>query len=125
MGVSYQKIEVKNTSEVIHPGHPAVIDTALLADKTKEFKAGTVMKMNAAGEALVPAAPADNPVAVLAQDSDGKNAEVLVCWHGTVVFGRLIDASGAEPKEAALALANKLRAVGIYPLQLFTNAKKG
>jgi len=123
--VVYDKVELKNTSEVIHPGHPAVIDTALLADKTKEFKAGTILKLNAAGEALIPAAPADNPVAVLAQDSDGKNAEVLVCWHGTVVFGRLLDASGAEPIAATLAFANKLRAVGIYPLQLFTNAKKG
>jgi len=125
MGVSYEKIELKNTSEVIHPGHPAVIDTALLADKTKEFKAGTILKLNAAGEALIPAAPADNPVAVLAQDSDGRNAEILVCWHGTVVFGRLIDASGAAPAAATLAFANKLRAAGIYPLQLFTNAKKG
>ena len=123
--VVYDKVELKNTSEVIHPGHPAVIDTALLADKTKEFKAGTILKLNAAGEALIPAAPADNPVAVLAQDSDGKNAEVLVCWHGTVVFGRLVDASGAEPTAATLAFANKLRSVGIYPLQLFTNAKKG
>ena len=123
--VVYEKVELKNTSEVIHPGHPAVIDTALLADKTKKFKAGTILKLNAAGEALIPAAPADNPVAVLAQDSGGKNAEVLVCWHGTVVFGRLIDASGAEPAAATLAFANKLRAVGIYPLQLFTNAKKG
>jgi len=124
--VSYEKIDLKNTSEVIHPGHPAVIDTALLADKTKEFKAGTILKLNAAGEALIPAAPADTPVAVLAQNSDGKNAEVLVCWHGTVVFGRLLDASGAgEPVAATLAFANKLRAAGIYPLQLFTNAKKG
>jgi len=123
--VAYEKIDVKNKNEVIHPGHPAVIDTALLADKTKEFKAGTIMKLNAAGEALVPAAPADTPAAVLAEDSDGKNAEVLVCWHGTVVFGRLIDASGAEPVAATKAFANKLRATGIYPLQLFTNAKKG
>ena len=123
--VVYDKVEFKNTSEVIHPGHPAVIDTALLADKTKEFKAGTILKLNAAGEALIPAAPADNPVAVLAQDSDGKNAEVLVCWHGTVVFGRLVDSSGAEPAAASKALAGKLRMVGIYPIQLFTSAKKG
>jgi len=123
--VAYEKVDVKNTSEVIHPGHPAVIDTALLADKTKTFKAGTILKLNAAGEALIPAAPADTPVAVLAQDSDGKNAEVLVCWHGTVVFSRLVDASGAAPVAATLAFANKLRAAGIYPLQLFANAKKG
>jgi len=126
MGVSYEKVDLKNTREVIHPGHPAVVDTALLADKTKEFKAGTILKLNAAGEALVPAAPADNPVAVLTQDSDGKNAEVLVCWHGTVVFSRLLDASGGgEPVAATLAFANKLRAAGIYPLQLFANARKG
>ena len=123
--VTYAEVPLKNKREVVHPGHPAVIDTALLADKTKKFKAGTVLKLNAAGEALVPAASADTPVAVLTQDSDGENAEVLVCWHGTVVFGRLIDASGAEPAAASLAMANKLRDVGIYPLQLFTYAKKG
>jgi len=128
MGVSYEKIDLKNTREVIHPGHPAVIDTALLADKTKLYKAGTIMTLDDEGEGLVPADPedADIPVAVLAQDSDGKNAEVLVCWHGTVVFSRLLDASGSgEPVAATLAFANKLRAAGIYPLQLFANAKKG
>ena len=123
--IAYQDVPVQNHPEVIHPGHPAVVDTALLADKTAKFKAGTVLKYNAAGTGLEPAAAADQPIAVLAQDSDGKNAEVLVCWHGTVVFGRLIDASGLEATAATNALAGKLRMVGIYPIQLFTNAKKG
>jgi hypothetical protein len=76
--VTYENVPVKNHNEVIHPGHPAVIDTALLADKTKKFQAGTILKMNADSK-MEAAAPADTPIAVLAQDSDGVNAEVLVC----------------------------------------------
>ena len=110
--IAYQDVPVRNHSEVIHPGHPPVIDTALLADNT-------------AGDGLEPAAPSDQPIAVLAKDSDGINAEVLVCWHGTVVFGRLIDASGTEPEAASRTLAGKLRMAGIYPIQLFTYSKKG
>jgi len=123
--VSYENVPVKNKSEVVHPGHQPLIDTGLLADKTAELKAGTILKLNAAGDALQPAAAADTPVGVLAEDSDGKNAEVLVLWHGAVVFGRLLDASGAAATAATRAMANKLRAAGIYPLQLFTSAKKG
>ena len=123
--VAYENMPVKNKSEVVHPGHPAIVDTALLADKTKTLKAGTILKFNTAGDALEPAGPGDTPVAVLETDSDGKNAEVLVCWHGTVVFGRLLDSSGANPAAATEAMAAKLRTAGIYPLQLFTSAKKG
>ena len=124
--IAYQDVPVKNKSEVVHPGHPPLIDTGLLADKTKVLKAGTVLKFNAAGDALEPASGADNPAAVLAEDSDGRNAEALVLWHGAVVLGRLLDSSAADPPAAAsAAMAAKLRAAGIYPLQLFTYAKKG
>jgi hypothetical protein len=121
--VSYETVPVKNHSEVVHPGHPAIIDTALLADKTAKLKAGTILKFNTAGTALEPAAAADTPAAVLTEDSDGTNAEVLVLWHGMVVAGRITIADGTQP---AAAMLGKLRTVaGIYPTQLFTSAKKG
>jgi len=136
--VSYENVAVKNPSAVIHPGHPAIIDTALLANADAKLKAGTVLKFNSAGDKLVPAVgnppppvdddpptPIDTPAAVLAEDSDGKNAEVLVCWHGAVVAGRLLDSSGANPVAASDGLISNLRSAGIYPLQLFTYAKKG
>ena len=122
--VAYENVPVKNKSEVIHPGHPAIVDTALLAGGTKVLKAGTILKLNSGGK-LEPAGPSDTPIAVLESDSDGKNAEVLVCWHGAVVFGRLLNSSGANPTAATQAMAAKLRTAGIYPLQLFTSAKKG
>jgi len=123
--VAYENVPVKGKSEVIHPGHPAIIDTALLENATATLKAGTVLKFNAAGKALKPAGANDDPVAVLAEDSDGKNAEVLVCWHGAVVSGRLLNSSGQAPVKAGDALVHNLREAGIYPLQLFTSAKKG
>jgi len=136
--VSYEAIPVKNPSAVIHPGHPAIIDTALLGNASAKLKAGTILKFNSTGETLVPAVgnppppvgnadptPVDTPAAVLAEDSDGKNAEVLVCWHGAVVAGRLLDSSGSQPVAASAELIFNLRAAGIVPLQLFTYAKKG
>jgi len=90
--VSYEEVPVKNPSAVIHPGHPAIIDTALLTSATTKLKAGTILKFDSTGETLEPAVgnppppvedepptPVDTPVAVLAEDSDGRNAEVLVC----------------------------------------------
>ncbi|MDR0443266.1 MAG: hypothetical protein LBH44_07670 [Treponema sp.] len=123
--VVYQDGPVTKNAEVVHPGHPAIIDTGLLVDKTAKLKSGTILKFNAAGDALQAAAPADTPIGVLAQDSDGINAEVLVLWHGMVVKGRLLDSSGANPAEATAAMTAKLRTAGIYPVQLFTSAKKG
>jgi len=123
--VSYETVPVKNKSEVVHPGHPPLIDTGLLADASAKLKAGTVLKWNADGTGLTAAAEADTPVAVLAEDSDGKNKEVLVLWHGAVIFGRLLDASGLQTTAATKAMAAKLRMAGIHPLQLFTSAKKG
>lgn len=123
--VAYSNAEVKKNAEVVHPGHPGIVDTALLKTPTAKLKAGTILKLDAATGTLEPAAPADTPIAVLTEDSDGKNAEVLVLWHGMVVFGRLLDSSGANPAPASAAMAAKLRGAGIYPIQLFTSAKKG
>jgi len=123
--VAYENVPVKSKSAVIHPGHPAIIDTALLETATAKLKDGTVLTFNAAGTALKPAGANDDPVAVLVGDSDGKNAEVLVCWHGAVVSGRLLNSSGQEPVKAGDVLVHSLREAGIYPLQLFTSAKKG
>jgi len=125
MGVNYESIPVKNQSEVVHPGHPGIVDTALLKNETVKLKAGTILKMDAASGKLEPAALADTPIAVLTADSDGKNAEVLVLWHGMVVAGRLLDSSGAQPAAASPAMVAKLRGIGIHPTQLFSSAKKG
>jgi hypothetical protein len=123
--VVYEDVPVKNHVEVVHPGHPAIVDTALLKDEKAKLKAGTILKMDAANGRLEPAAPADTPIAVLTEDSDGKNAEVLVLWHGMVIFGRLLDSSGAQAAAASTEMAFNLREAGIYPVQLFTSAKKG
>jgi hypothetical protein len=125
MGVQYEDVPIKKNSEVVHPGHPALIDTGLLADKGKTLKAGTILKMNALGNALEPAGKDDTPAAVLVENSDGKNAEVTVLWHGAVVLGRLVVANGANAEAPEAAITNKLRTAGIYPVQLFTSAKKG
>jgi hypothetical protein len=125
MGVQYEDVPVKKNSEVVHPGHPAIIDTGLLADKGKTLKAGTILKTNAAGDALEAAGMADTPNAVLVEDSDGKNAEALVLCHGTVVLGRLGVVDGAKTETPNAAMIGKLKTAGIYPLQLFTSAKKG
>ena len=122
--VGYKDMPAKKGSEVVHPGHPPVIDTGLLADKTRKLKAGTVLKADDNGK-LAAAADDDDPVAVLTEDSDGVNAEVLVLWHGIAVQGRLLDSSGASPAPASAAMAFNLRAAGIYPVQLFTSAKQG
>ena len=121
--VVYEDVPVKKNSEIVHPGHPPVIDTGLLASASAKLKAGTILKSISGG--LAAAAAADTPVAVLSEDSDGVNAEVMVIWHGTVIFGRLLDSSGTAPVAASVAMANKLRSTGIYPKQLFTSSKLG
>lgn len=121
--IAWNEQVVKDPSGVVHPAHPPVIDTVVLADKTKKYKEGTVLKMSAGGETVEAAASTDDAVAVLTQDSDGKNAEALALLHGTVVAGRLIDASAGTNTKAAKAYYAKLRAAGIYPLQLFDSAK--
>ena len=114
--VNYKDVPVNKNAEVVHPGHPAIIDTGLLADKTKKYKAGTILKTDADGK-LVAAAPADTPAAVLTADSDGENAEVLVLWHGMVILGRLLNSSGTDPVAPTAAMAAKLRPAGIHPIQ--------
>lgn len=125
MAVVYSNETPKQNAAVVHPGHPGIIDTGLLADKTKKFKAGTILKWNSAGTGLEAAAPADTPCAVLIEDSDGKNAEVLVLWHGMVVAGRLLNSSGTEPVKANDVMVFNLRNAGIYPVQSWTSSKKG
>ena len=120
--VNYENVPVKENTEVVHPGHPAIIDTGLLADKTKKYKAGTILKADADGK-LTAAAASDTPIAVLTKDSDGVNAEVLVLWHGMVIQGRLLDSSGASPAAPSAAMAAKLRPA-IFPIQPWATIDK-
>jgi len=121
--VTYKEEPVKKNAEVVHPGHPAIIDTGLLADKTKKYKAGTILKADASDK-LAAAGISDDPVAVLAEDSDGENAEVLALWHGMVVQGRLLNSSGTDPVAATAAMAAKLRNAGIWPVQPWAKVDK-
>jgi hypothetical protein len=121
--VNWKDVPGKKNAGVVHPGHPAIIDTGLLADKTKKYKAGTILKADAGGK-LAAAAAADDPIAVLTADSDGENAEVLALWHGMVVQGRLLDSSGASPVEAGEVMAFNLRAAGIHPIQPWAKIDK-
>ncbi|MDR0455848.1 MAG: hypothetical protein LBH20_04085 [Treponema sp.] len=121
--INWKNVPGKKNAGVVHPGHPAIIDTGLLADKTKKYKAGTILKADANGK-LAAAATNDDPIAVLTADSDGENAEVLVLWHGMVVLGRLLNSSGATPVEAGEAMAFNLRAAGIYPIQSWAKIDK-
>jgi hypothetical protein len=122
--VNWQEVPVNKNAEVVHPGHPAIIDTGVLADKTKKLKAGTILALDANGK-LAAAEAGDDPIAVLTADSDGVNAEVMALWHGVVVRGRLLDSSGTKPVAADDELAFNLRAAGIYPVQSWTSSKKG
>jgi hypothetical protein len=121
--VNWKDKPAKNGSGVVHPGHPAIIDTGLLADKTKKYKAGTILKADDSDK-LVAAGASDDPVAVLTEDSDGENTEVLVMWHGMVVQGRLLDSSGTNPAAPTAAMAAKLRKAGIWPIQPWAKIDK-
>jgi hypothetical protein len=121
--VNYKNVPVKKNAEVVHPGHPAIIDTGLLADKTKKYKAGTILKADSSDK-LTAAGASDDPVAVLTEDSDGENAEVLVMWHGVAVQGRLLDSSGTTPAAPSAAMAAKLRKAGIWPVQPWAKINK-
>jgi len=120
--VAWEDVPVKQNAEVVHPGHPAIIDTGLLLDKTKKYQAGTILRVDADGK-LAAAAPNDTPVAVLTKDSDGVNAEVLVLWHGMVVQGRLLDSSGNNSIAPTAAMAAKLRPA-IFPVQPWAAVNK-
>jgi len=121
--VNYKNKPAKNNSGVVHPGHPAIIDTGLLADKTRKYKAGTILKADISDK-LLAAGASDDPIAVLTEDSDGENAEVLVMWHGMAVQGRLLDSSGANPAAPTAAMAAKLRKAGIWPVQPWAKIDK-
>jgi hypothetical protein len=102
--------------------HPAVVDS-LVIGAGWDLKAGTVLKSGAAGAA--PAGEGDDPAYVLAEDVDTteKAGPARCLRHGTVVAARLIDASGADDAPASAALAGKLPAAGIYPVQGFDTTK--
>jgi hypothetical protein len=105
---------------VIHPMHPAVVDS-LMIDAGRDLKAGTVLKAGAAG--AVPAGDADSPAYVLAEDAAAGAWPARCLRHGAAVVARLIDASGAGDAPASAALAGKLPAAGIYPVQGFDATK--
>jgi len=120
--VNWENVPFDKNAEVVHPGHPAIIDTGLLADETKKYKAGTILKANNDGK-LTAADPDDTPVGVLTKDSDGVNAEVLVLCHGMVVQGRLLDSSRTEPGAPTPAMTAKLRPA-IFPIQSWAKINK-
>lgn len=114
-----------NDRGVDHPAHEGYSDTFVLADKTKKYKAGTIMKyVGTTDFTITPAAVEDSLCCVLLEDSDGKNAEVRAKKHGTVVAGRLIDASGSSEAKASVEMMMKLEASGIYPIQAFDKSVK-
>lgn len=121
--LSAEKGTVQKAGGIVHPVHPAIIGTVVLADKTKMFSEGTIVKLAADGKSVEAAAAGDIPIAVLAEGSGGVNAEVLAVLHGAVVRSRLVDASGSSETAAADGFVAKLRATGIFAVQLFDSAK--
>lgn len=127
--VSYEKQETANGDKgVVHPAHPPLIDTIVLTDPTKKFKAGTILKEGAGVTTYEPAAPADALVAgktvVLVENTDGVNGEYLGLKHGLVVEGRLLDHSGANAAAANATLKAKLPPLGINLTQLYVGETK-
>lgn len=127
--VSYEKTETANGDRgVVHTAHPPLIDTIVLTDGTKKYRAGTILKESSGVTTYEPAAPADTLVAgravVLVQDTDGKNAEWLGLRHGLVVSGRLLDHSGATAVAANATLKNQLPPLGINLTQLYVGETK-
>lgn len=127
--VSYEKTETAQGDRgVVHTGFPPDIDTIVLTDPTKKFKAGTILKEGTGVTTYEPAAPADTLVegktVVLVQNTDGVNAETLGLFRGVVVDGRLLDHSGASAVAANATLKGKLPAVGIRTTQLYVGETK-
>lgn len=102
---------------VIHPGHPPIVESFLIAQGAK-LHAGTLMKKSGSTGAVPTADQADF---VLVQDVDTTDeAKVARCLcHGMVVKDRLIDASGANPVKASDTMIALLSARGIYVFQAF------
>jgi hypothetical protein len=112
---------------VIHPGHPPVIDSALIA-AGKTYRAGTLLK-SAPGGAAASAAevtggspePAEQADLILVEDIDTTaGARPARCLrHGMVVRARLLDGTGSIPAAASEAMTALLPNRGIYPVQGF------
>jgi hypothetical protein len=135
--IAWQEIETASGDRgVVHPGHSPVLDTIVLTDATKKYKAGTILRLSTqvVGEDTVKlttfqaAAPSDTLAAgeacVLVQDSDGQSPECQGLFHGMVVAGRLLDHSGASAVKANATLINKLPPLGIHLTQLFVGETK-
>ncbi len=127
--VAYENTETAAGDRgVVAPGHPPMLDTIVLTDETAVFNAGTVLRKSTGVDTYEAAAPADTLVegatCVLIQDTDGKNPEYQGLFHGMVVSGRLIDASGADPVAAGDTLKGKLPAIGIHLTQLFVGEEQ-
>ena len=102
---------------VVHPGHPPVIMVGQMKAETKELKAGTVLQL--ADGVYSAVGSSGTPAAVLLEDVEA-HAEVVtaeIIRHGMVVRSRLLDHSDATEKAAEAALADKLAATGLYPVQ--------
>ena len=113
---------------VIAPGHEPIRDTIVLTSPTAKFPAGTVLRKSAGVSTYQAAAPADTLVegstCVLIEDTDGENPEYQGLFYGSVVSGRLIDASGTDPVAAGDTLKGKLQPIGIHLTQLFVGETK-
>ena len=98
--------------------HPAVLLPVQLTNKNKTYQAGTILKVSAGGT-YEPAADADTPACILAEDTDGSTGLAHAGFHGVVVRARLIDASGASAKDVSDTLVKKLGGIGIFVTQSF------
>ena len=93
--------------------HPAVLLPVQLTNKNKTYQAGTILKVSAGGT-YEPAADADTPACILAEDTDSSTGLAHAGFHA-----RLIDASGASAKDASDTLVKKLGGIGIFVTQSF------
>lgn len=112
-----KKTEFHFDRGVVHPGHPPVIMTGQMKAETKSLRAGTVLALQDGVYSAV--GSAGTPAAVLLEDVEA-HAEVVaadIIRHGMVVRSRLLDHSAASEKAAEDALADKLAATGLYPVQ--------
>ncbi|MDR2186397.1 MAG: hypothetical protein LBO80_12140 [Treponema sp.] len=118
-------IDVVGDRGVVLPGHPPVIDSAVIA-AGKTYRAGTLLKY-ASGGAVASAdavtggdpAPAEQADLVLLEDVDttGAAKPARVLMHGLAVRARLLNGTGEDPAPASDAMADTLKNRGIYPLQ--------
>lgn len=102
---------------VVHPGHPPVIMMGQMKAETKSLKAGTVLGL--ADGVYSAVGSGGTPAAVLLEDVEAHTEVVTaeILRHGMVVRSRLLDHSTAAEAVADDALAGKLAAAGLYPVQ--------